>query len=76
MSTNTQAANADTSRTLIPGAYERRPAASRQLGTMGAPIVVLLDSPLEHPTMDASTIADRRREGGGTVRRRTDRGRR
>jgi hypothetical protein len=48
---------------LIPGAYERNTLTYRQLGSMGAsPSDAMPASP---SSMDAATIAEREREGGG-----------
>lgn len=48
---------------LIPGAYERNTLTHRQPGAMGAdPSVVL---PTGASSMDAATIAEHQREGGG-----------
>lgn len=56
---------------LIPGAYERNTLTYRQPGSMGASGSVEL--PMSPRSMDAATIADREREGGGapSQRRRT-----
>jgi hypothetical protein len=59
---------------MIPGAYERTTARPRQPGTMGgSPFGSATEAPA-HTSMDAATIADREREGGGAPsqrRRRT-----
>jgi hypothetical protein len=48
---------------LIPGAYERNTLTHRQGGSMGgSPSTVMPAGP---SSMDAATIADREREGGG-----------
>lgn len=46
---------------LIPGAYERDTLTYRQPGSMGASGSL----PMGSRSMDAATIADREREGGG-----------
>jgi hypothetical protein len=46
---------------LIPGAYERNTLTYRQPGSMGASGSL----PMGSRSMDAATIADREREGGG-----------
>ena len=48
---------------LIPGAYERNTLTYRQPGSMGAAMSVAV--PIGSSSMDAATIADREREGGG-----------
>jgi len=48
---------------LIPGAYDRNTLTYRQPGSMGADTSVTV--PSGYSSMDAATIADRRREGGG-----------
>lgn len=48
---------------LIPGAYERNTLTHRQPGSMGADTAVAV--PIGSSSMDAATIADREREGGG-----------
>ena len=48
---------------LIPGAYERNTLTYRQPGSMGADTSVAV--PVGCSSMDAATIADREREGGG-----------
>jgi hypothetical protein len=48
---------------LIPGAYERNTLTYRQLGSMGASPSDAM--PASHSAMDAATIAEREREGGG-----------
>ena len=55
---------------LIPGAYERRPAVPRQPGSMGGPAFGSLDPTSGPPTMDAVTIAEHRKEGGGSASQR------
>jgi len=50
---------------MIPGAYERRTAGSRQPGAMGGSPFGSVTEAMAHNTMDAATIADREREGGG-----------
>ena len=50
---------------MIPGAYERRTATSRQPGAMGGSAVGSVTEPMIQRSMDAATIADREREGGG-----------
>jgi hypothetical protein len=65
MSTDARA-EALTARELIPGAYERRTLARRQPGSMGGPAFGSPDQPIGPGSMDAATIADRKREGGGS----------
>jgi hypothetical protein len=48
---------------LIPGAYERNTLTYRQPGSMGADTSVAV--PIGPSSMDAATIAEREREGGG-----------
>ena len=48
---------------LIPGAYERNTLTHRQPGSMGADTSVAV--PIGSGSMDAATIAEREREGGG-----------
>ena len=48
---------------LIPGAYERNTRTYRQPGAMGADASVAV--PIGPSSMDAATIAERQREGGG-----------
>jgi hypothetical protein len=48
---------------LIPGAYERNTHTYRQPGSMGAATSVAV--PIGSSSMDAATIAEREREGGG-----------
>lgn len=61
-----------TSNGLIPGAYERNRLTHRQNGSMG-PASASADSPHGSSSMDAATIAERQKEGGGgpSQRRRT-----
>jgi hypothetical protein len=53
---------------LIPGAYERNTLTHRQSGAMRA--VPSAAVPTGSGSMDAATIADREREGGGSPRER------
>ena len=48
---------------LIPGAYERNTLTYRQPGSMGGDPSVAV--PIGSSSMDAATIAEREREGGG-----------
>jgi hypothetical protein len=48
---------------LIPGAYERNTLTYRQTGAMG--VDPSRDMPVGSSSMDAATIAEREREGGG-----------
>ena len=50
---------------LIPGAFEPRPVTGRQSGAMGGPAFGSLDPVSGPPTMDATTILERQKEGGG-----------
>ena len=56
---------------LIPGAYERNTRPYRQPGSMGADRSVAV--PIGSSSMDAATIADREREGGGAPSQRRHR---
>lgn len=49
---------------LIPGAYERNTLTYRQPGSMGASASVAV--PMGSSSLDAATIAEREREGGGS----------
>ena len=53
---------------LIPGAYERNTLTFRQPGSMGADTSLAV--PIGSSSMDAATIAEREREGGGSPRQR------
>lgn len=55
---------------LIPAAFERRPTAPRQAGVMGGPAFGSPDAPVGPLSMDAATIAEREKEGGGGVSQR------
>ena len=59
-----------TARALIPGAYERRPPARRQPGSMGGPAFGSENPAIGPGTMDATTLAERRKEGGGGANQR------
>ena len=48
---------------MIPGAYERNTLTHRQPGSMGTDASVAV--PIGSGSMDAATIAEREREGGG-----------
>ena len=48
---------------MIPGAYERNTRTHRQPGSMGGDPSVAV--PIGSSSMDAATIAEREREGGG-----------
>jgi hypothetical protein len=52
----------------IPGAYERSTLTYRQKGAMGVDPSVAV--PVGFSSMDAATIAERQREGGGASRER------
>ena len=52
---------------LIPGGYERRPATDRQPGALSGPPYGSADMPPDDQTMDADTIAEHKKEGGGAV---------
>lgn len=58
-------AAATVARTLIPGAYERNTLTHRQSGSMGGPAFGSVNVPIGPSSMDAATIADREKEGGG-----------
>jgi hypothetical protein len=53
---------------LIPGAYERNTLTYREPGAMGADPLIAM--PVGSSSMDAATIADREREGGGAPNQR------
>jgi hypothetical protein len=53
---------------IVPGAYERNTLTRRQPGSMGADTSVA--APVGSNAMDAATIADREREGGGAPNQR------
>jgi hypothetical protein len=55
---------------MIPGAYDRTTLTYRQPGSMGGAAFGSADMPIGPSSMDAATIADREREGGGGVRER------
>jgi hypothetical protein len=55
---------------LIPGAYDRTTVTHRQSGSMGGPAFGSADVPIGPSSMDAATIADREREGGGAPNQR------
>jgi hypothetical protein len=57
---------------LIPGAYERNTLTYRQPGSMGADTSVAV--PTGCSSMDAATIAEREREGGGAPSQRRRKG--
>ncbi len=61
---NVRPAEPDLSARMIPGERETRP--PRPAGSMNGHVV-----PLGPSTMDAATIADRQREGGGSPLERT-----
>ena len=50
---------------MIPGAYERTTPTSRQPGAMAGSAFGSVTAPMAQSSMDAATIADREREGGG-----------
>ena len=50
---------------MISGAYERNTPTFRQPGAMGGSAFGSVTEPTAHSSMDAATIADREREGGG-----------
>ena len=56
---------------LIPGGYERNTLTYRQPGSMGADGAVIL--PTGPSSMDAATIAEHEREGGGAPSQRPPR---
>ena len=55
---------------LIPGAYDRTTSAHRQSGSMGDPAFGSSNVSIGTGSMDAATIADREREGGGGLSQR------
>ena len=57
---------------LIPGAYERNTLTYRQPGSMGAGASAAM--PIGSSSMDAATIAEREREGGGAPSQRRRKG--
>ena len=56
-----------TGQTLIPGAYEQRPLVARRSGSMSGPAFGSPDMPVGPTPMDAATIAERQKEGGGAA---------
>jgi len=72
MSTNGRE-DAARAQALIPGAYEQRPAVPRRSGSMGGPAFGSLTPSSGPSTMDAATIAERQKEGGGGVSQRRPR---
>lgn len=70
MSTNHET----TAQELIPGAFERRAVRPRQSGSMGGPGFGSANLAAGPSSMDAATIAEREKEGGGGLsqRRRHD----
>jgi hypothetical protein len=62
--------SATTAQELIPGAYERRTLTRRQAGSMGGPAFGSADPPIGPSSMDAATIAEREKEGGGALSQR------
>lgn len=50
---------------LIPGAYDRSTLTSRQPGSMGGAAFGMVNVPIGASSMDAATIAERKKEGGG-----------
>lgn len=56
-----------TGQTLIPGAYEQRPLLARRSGSMSGPAFGSPDLPVGPTPMDAATIAERQKEGGGAA---------
>jgi hypothetical protein len=59
-----------TAQELIPGAYERSTLTHRQSGSMGGPAFGSADPPIGPSSMDAATIAEREKEGGGALSQR------
>lgn len=55
---------------LIPGAYERSTLTYRQSGSMGGPAFGSADLSIGPSSMDAATIAERKKEGGGALSQR------
>ena len=55
---------------LIPGAYERNTLTYRQPGSMGGPASGSAPASTGPSSMDAATIAEREKEGGGGVSQR------
>jgi hypothetical protein len=58
---------------LIPTAFEPRPVTGRQPGAMGGPAFGSLDPVIGPSTMDATTILERQKEGGGGASQRRPR---
>ena len=56
-----------TAQRLIPGAYERDTLTHRQPGSMGGPGFGSADLPAGSSSMDEATIAEHKKEGGGSV---------
>lgn len=55
---------------LIPGAYDATTLTHRQSGSMGGPAFGSANVAIGPSLMDAATIADREREGGGAPNQR------
>jgi hypothetical protein len=55
---------------LIPGAFEQRPLTARQPGGMGGPASGSSTVAAGPSSMDAATIAEREKEGGGGLSQR------
>ena len=66
-------ANDTAARRMIPGAYERRPTVPRQTGSVAGSLFGSADMPAGQSTMDAVTIAERQKEGGGGIQERRPR---
>jgi hypothetical protein len=68
MSVNRRNPGQEPAASLIPGAYERNTLTYCQLGSMGTMPASAIPAGLR--SMDAATIADRAREGGGAPNQR------
>jgi hypothetical protein len=55
---------------LIPGAYEHGALTDAQPGSMGGPPFPSANVPIGPSSMDAATIAEREKEGGGALSQR------
>ena len=65
--TSAHSSDSSQARALIPGAYERNTVTRRQAGSMSGPAYGSDDVPTGPSLLDAATIAEREKEGGGGV---------
>jgi hypothetical protein len=56
---------------MIPGAYERNTLTFRQPGSMSGPAFGSATAPIGGSSLDAATVAEREKEGGGGVSQRS-----